>query len=153
MKAIFVVGLIACGKSHYANTIKEDDDLVIELGDIVRGLTQTETRTFDKNLDNLILKECVKRCINTNAKRVIIVGPRSLELFHNLIDLFDHHEIHFVNVDESIREKRYNESQRAKDKHLSFIEASRKDWELGLFEIMSTLSRGGLGKYRVVEND
>ena len=156
LKALFIVGYIASGKSTYTNSIQEDDDLIIELGSVVRYLTKTEKRVFDNDLDDAIYEYCrdlIGESID-QISRVIFVAPRSPKLMERLMGMIgrENCEIRFMFVPFSIREKRFIESKRDKDNNISYLEALRKDASIGMEDLIDNLMQGRYGKYTSIHN-
>ena len=152
MKALFVIGYIACGKSTYVESIRQQDDLVIELGSVVRELTHQEERVFDNNLDNAIYEYC-KELIGQycdQITRVIFVAPRSPQLMDKLVTIIKDYDIVFLGSSYKVREERFNKSKRAKDEGLTYDEALRKDDSIGMGKLVHYLftKRWGYFEYK-----
>lgn len=152
MEIIFVVGYIATGKTYYTNSIKRENDVVIELGNIVREITKQQSRVFDNNLDDVIYKRCLEIIQKNTSKRIIIVAPRSPYLMEKLINITNNHEIHYLDVLSEIREQRFIESHRIKDINLSYQDAVRGDLILGLDVLIEKLLKGKYGKFKIINN-
>ena len=151
MKALFVVGYIACGKSTYVESIRQQDDLVIELGSVVRELTHQEERVFDNNLDDAIYEYC-KELIGQyidQITRVIFVAPRSPQLLDKLVTIIDDYDIVFLSSTYSVREARFNKSKRAKDEGLTYDEALRKDDSIGMGRLVDNLFNNHWGPFEL----
>lgn len=151
MKALFVVGYMACGKSTYVESIRQQDDLVIELGSVVRKLTHQEERVFDNNLDDAIYEYC-KELIgqyNDQITRVIFVAPRSPQLLDKLVTIIDDYDIVFLSSAYSVREARFNKSKRAKDEGLTYDEALRKDDSIGMGRLVDNLFNNHWGPFEL----
>lgn len=152
MEIIFVVGYIATGKTYYTNSIKRENDVVIELGSIVREITKQQSRVFDNNLDDVIYKRCLEIIQKNTSKRIIIVAPRSPYLMEKLVNITNNHEIHYLDVLSEIREQRFIESHRIKDINLSYQDAVRGDLILGLDVLIEKLLKGKYGKFKIINN-
>lgn len=154
IESLFVIGYIASGKSTYVESIKRPDDLVIELGSIVREITHQEKRTFDNNLDDAIYDYC-RDLIGENIdqiSRVIFVAPRSPKLLDRLIKMTDNYKIVYLFVPPRIREARFYNSKRAKDEGISYEDALRKDASIGMEILIDKLIHGDWGSFESVQN-
>ena len=154
MKALFVIGYIASGKSTYVNSIKKEDDLIIELGQVVREITHEEKRVFDNGLDDAIYDYC-RDLIGESVdqiSRVIFVAPRSVELMDKLTKMIDDYDIVYLFTPYRIRKMRFDESKRAKDEGITYMEALRKDASIGMEKLVTGLCHSLWGPYTSVAN-
>ena len=88
----FIIGKICSGKSFFVekNRLKEQpENLVIELGDLVREIRKNESRIFDNSLDDQLTSMVAQIVLNCEPKRVFIVGVRQISLLEKLSELFE----------------------------------------------------------------
>lgn len=128
---IVAVGPVCVGKTTYSqryplNWIK------IDVGDIVRELTQTETRIHNKDLDGAIINRLSTELKDLNHN-FVIVGVRQKSIAQAIEKLSNFDELTFVILDapQSVLEKRYQERAAAKDLQLTFQQAIARDVALG----------------------
>lgn len=142
-KIEFIVGEAFSGKTTYINEVKQKNDGVIEVGDIVRKLTYSEIRTFDSNLSDLICERiCNMILFEWNLKsidKIYIVGCRQQSLFDKIIDTLKQNcvEVDFtvtvLSVKEETRRKRFEKvSKEIKNATYSFEDIEKGDAEIGL---------------------
>jgi len=133
-KIILVVGLPFSGKTTFAeNHVLHDH---IEVGDIVREITQTQERKHILSLDEQICKILTQKLLSsTNETGVVITGIRQMSILFYLIARFGDIEIVWLEVPKEELQRRYINRDDVKDKGLTFEEIIRKDYELGLAEI------------------
>ncbi len=143
-KVIFVIGRIASGKSTYVKSIQQPQDLVIELGQIVRDVKGTNDRVFDGSMDEVIAKVVKEEIGRTQhlTGNIILVAPRSLSLVKTLISIFDNEmpiEYHLLEVPQNICKHRYETAGREKDQKLAYKEAIAGDKKIGMEELIGWL--------------
>ena len=56
---ITIIGRICSGKNYFCNKFISDSVKVIEIGDIVREITQSENRVYDTSLDQRIVSKLI----------------------------------------------------------------------------------------------
>ncbi len=143
-KVIFVIGRIASGKSTYVKSIQQPQDLVIELGQIVRDVKGTNDRVFDGSMDEVIAKVVKEEIGRTQhlTGNIILVAPRSLSLVKTLISIFDNEmyvEYHLLEVPQNICKHRYETAKRDKDQKLTYKEAVAGDKKIGMENLIGWL--------------
>ena len=143
-KVIFVIGRIASGKSTYVQSIQQPQDLVIELGQIVRDVKGTNDRVFDGNMDNVIAKVGREEIARTQhlTGDIILVAPRSLSLVKTLVSIFDSDttiEYHLLEVPQNICKHRYDTAKREKDQKLTYREALAGDKKIEMEDLIGWL--------------
>ena len=141
MKIIFVIGRIASGKSHYISSIAQPNDLVVELGDIVRKIKGKVDRTFDISLNKQISQGVIDKINGSNANRAIVASPRSLEVLFDIIDTIhsDDIEFHVMDVPYDICKQRFERAARAKDKNNTYDQSLAGDAIIGMEDLMDWL--------------
>lgn len=149
-KIEFIVGEAFSGKTTYVNEVKQKNDGVIEVGDIVRKLTYSEVRTFDSNLSDLICERiCNMILFEWNLKsidKIYIVGCRQQSLFNKIIDTLKQNciDVNFtvtvLSVIREVRRKRFEKvSKEIKNTSYSFEDIEKGDAEIGLKDFIIEL--------------
>nr|DAJ68403.1 MAG TPA: antibiotic resistance protein [Caudoviricetes sp.] len=142
-KIEFIVGEAFSGKTTYVNGIKQKNDGIVEVGDIVRKLTYSEMRTFDSNLSDLLCERiCNMILLEWNLKsidKIYIVGCRQQSLFDKIIDTLKRNcikvdfTVTVLSVKEETRRKRFEKvSKEIKNTNYSFEDIEKGDAEIGL---------------------
>lgn len=145
MSIVTISGPLCSGKNYYSEKINIDST-IIDIGDIVREITYSETRTFDRSLDSLIIEKLERELKNSlfHGESVIVVGIRQISIIKAVERLANKGEnvTHFLlDVDVDVRKKRYVERNAAKDTYLTFEVADQKDNELGLAALIEYLKK------------
>lgn len=142
-KVEWIIGRICSGKGTYASQqLKKDakKTFVIEIGDVVRRLSNVEGRVFDKRFDDAIIEEVIKEIESapSSYNKVLIIGCRQLSIFERVNDWLDHYdpcfliEITYLNTLKRIRKERFEKRNATKDNNLSFEEVDESETNLGL---------------------
>ena len=142
-KIEFVVGEAFSGKTTYVNKVKQKNDGVIEVGDIVRKLTYSEMRTFDSGLSEVLCERiCSKILFEWNLQsinKIYIVGCRQKSLFNKIIETLVQNSskvdftVTVLSVKEETRRERFEKvSNEIKNEQYSFEEIEKGDAEIGL---------------------
>lgn len=143
---IAVFGKVCSGKNQYVLENCPPNCLHIDIGEVVRELTKTNSRTHDTSLDTQIIdylqNEIFYSKANTNT--MVITGIRQLTILNALENIVN--EIHtinyervFLNVPVDILRARYEKRAATKDRTISFEEAIKRDDLLGLDELIQYL--------------
>lgn len=140
----FYIGKVCSGKTYQSSIdfelMKKEGKNVcsLEIGGIVRLLTNTEARVYDAELVDGIVQK-VKELTN-HKSCILIVGCRQLSLFKKLyFDFFKdwNKRIVLTTVPDSVRKERFQKRQSHKDKGLTFEQVDQKDQELGIDTLIS----------------
>lgn len=138
MKVTIVIGEICSGKTTFSSSFSEADR--IDVGSIVRELTATEERTFDKDLDVQIAERLIQDIAQHGGDQLVIVGLRQISILVKVEDYCEQKgidlDIVYLEVPRHIRERRYEERGDVKDVRMAFDLADKKDSELGLFSLI-----------------
>lgn len=136
----FVVGGCCSGKSTYIRENVKDPKFYIEVGAIVRKLTQTNQRVFDEKLDHKIAKVVADFVLSgwKNFDTVYIIGCRQTSVYERIMSLLDwcDREIIYLSVSEQERRKRYEERDLIKDKGQKFNDVLKGDSQVGFEEFV-----------------
>jgi dephospho-CoA kinase len=130
----FVCGQLCSGKTRYAKAMADSvNALFIEVGDIVREITQTTDRAQLQDTKNL-LDEIVERLIRKmplcDVKEYVVCGVRQKEILLQFPDA----TMLWIECPKKERKKRYKERARQGDT-TPFKEAEQGDIELGILEV------------------
>lgn len=148
----WVIGRVCSGKGTYVLRRLERDAkeiLVIEIGDIVRQLSSTEGRVFDKRFDDAIIEEVIKEIENIPlcCNKVLIVGCRQLSIFEEVVSFLKNYnfcsliEMTYLNTIKRIRKERFEKRNATKDSNLSFEEVEKNETNLGLDVFIAKIIR------------
>ena len=85
-------------------------------------------------------------------KRVIVLGLRSVELAEKMLDLFNDKDIFVIESSYNERKERFDNSDRAKDKGLTYQEVLENDRKIGLGDLMYNIYNRKYGSYFVWHN-
>ena len=152
---IAIFGKVCSGKNTYA-TKNYPRAQIIDIGDVVRHITQTQDRTHDTSLDTQIIEylrnEIYYSRANTNT--TVIVGIRQLSILKALEEIIsefptENLERVWLEVPEGILKARYINRAAKKDSCLDFEAAIKRDSLLGLDESIEYLRTV---KTTVIEN-
>lgn len=154
MKAIFVIGRIASGKSTYTKSIRRDNDIVVELGDVVRAIKNTNERIFDISLNAQICEHIQDILNNTSRDRIIISSPRNLEIIDELEKTLQFQEVeyHVMDVPYEICKERFETSKRDKDSKLTYDEALIGDKSIGMEDLMQEMYVSDDKRIKIIKN-
>jgi len=152
MKVQIIIGEICSGKSSYIQKLRlkacnEGESFTkIDIGDIVREITSTENRTFDKSLDTEIISKLdfiIHQEINEfNTGLLVIGGIRQKSILEAIIAICRQHDVVDISITElqasyETRSLRYDRRQAEKDLSVSFAYANQRDKELGLKDLIT----------------
>lgn len=146
----WIVGRVCSGKGTYVAKRLEIDAkkvLVIEIGDIVRNLTNIKGRVFRKGLDRAIVDEIIKEIKNKSlcCDDVLIVGCRQLTIFEKVNEFLDDYDActlngtTYLNTPYWIRRDRFSKRNDSKDNQLTFEEVERNESELGIDQFIDMI--------------
>jgi len=143
---IAVFGKVCSGKNKYVLENCPPNCLHIDIGDVVRELTKTNSRTHDKSLDTQIIDYLQNEIFYSKAdtNTMVITGIRQLSILKALENIVN--EIHTINyervllnVPESILKTRYEKRAATKDHSIAFEDTIKRDSLLGLDELIQYL--------------
>lgn len=142
-KVIAVCGPVCCGKTTWCmERIGDAPKSYIKVSNIVKGISKAQTREElqnTKHLDMQIAEELLKQVdsLLELSDVVYIDGIRQLSIYHYLKRNRPNTDIQlvWVEVPYKEREQRYNSRADSRDSGISFEQANRQDFELGLTEI------------------
>lgn len=131
-KVLGILGPVCSGKTTYMERYPADRWLKIDIGSIVREITQTQERVFDKTLDEQIIRQ-LRMKILTSKKDVIVSGIRqvSIGVHLEIIAALDEFMWIYLDVPQEVLEARYEKRAAEKDLKLTFQQAIGKEVELG----------------------
>lgn len=148
VQVTYVFGKVCSGKTTYIKRLqdvagRDGSTLVIDVGDIVRRLTQENGRVYDTHLDQRIGSEIVSMCRENDADHIVIIGIRQISLLEFLEDHFHSWEgicvsCHYqlINTDRKTRRIRFNSRQAIKDDGLSFDQVEEQEYDLGIDDLI-----------------
>jgi len=143
---IAVFGKVCSGKNQYVLENCPPNCLHIDIGDVVRKLTKTNSRTHDKSLDSQIIDYLQNEIFysKANTDTMVITGIRQLSILKALESIVN--EIHTINyervwleVPEGILKARYIKRAATKDSCSDFEDTIKRDSSLGLDELIQYL--------------
>ena len=134
----FVCGQLCSGKSHYAKGLTKASlyATVVEVGDIVRKIKQTNSREELQDskplADEIIstLKAQIKSLTFQLAEDVVVCGVRQKEI----LEAFPDATMLWISSPTELRKERYEKRSRAGDDQ-TFEEADQGDVDLGILEV------------------
>lgn len=142
MEIITISGPLCSGKNYYSQLLNKEAK-IIDIGDIVREITNNETRVFDKSLDTLIIKQLEQEIKQSATPTLIIIGMRQITILQAIERIAKQFSINVLNylldVDVEVREQRYVQRNAYKDSYTTFEIADQKDRELGLTALIRYL--------------
>lgn len=147
-KIIAVCGPVCCGKTTWCLERREDStDAYIKVSNIVKAISKAQTREElqnTKHLDMQIAKELLKQVDSLLELYdvVYIDGIRQLSIYLYLKRHRPTTDVQLVWLDVSYeeRERRYNSRGELRDSGISFEQANKQDFELGLTDIKNTFN-------------
>lgn len=140
MRIVIIAGPICSGKDTCATQLIADGivESHISIGDIVRKITSTDARTFNKDLDKQIIEELLNE-LNRDfnwRRNVVITGIRQLNIVKAVEEFMKEKKgkLHYtwLLVHQHICMKRWEARKDVKDKDLTYTDVHEKDVELGL---------------------
>lgn len=142
MKQIIAVcGPVCCGKTTWCNEhLGDSKHSYVKVSNIVRIVSNAQTRQElqnTKHLDKHIAEELLKQ-INSLLKlsdTVYIDGLRQLSIYNYIKAQHPTIKLVWVELPYQEREQRYNSRADLRDSDISFEQANKQDFELGLGEI------------------
>lgn len=145
-KVIFISGMPYSGKSTLTNQLSQDHfTKVVRVGDIVRQITQKQSRTFDSALDQEIADRLIDD-IKTAYKVgqiMIIDGIRSSHIYSKVISTLTtrciSYAIVWLEVSQQELAKRFYNSRQEKDRGKSFSKLLFDELSLGTVELKNYL--------------
>lgn len=172
MKIIIIVGQICSGKDTVANELLKEGkaNTHISIGNIVRELTENNTRIHDRNLNGEIVERLsymmlLNATINKEDCNVVVTGIRQrsilvwLEGFLYRLSVLTNKkldlELMWLDVSLSTRRNRYYKRNDTKDSNTLFEIADKKDIDLGILEMKNYIVNNTFYKSRlkIVKND
>jgi len=139
---IAVFGKVCSGKNQYVLENYPPNCLHIDIGDVVRELTKTQSRTHDKSLDSQIIDYLQNEIFYSKADTdtIVITGIRQLSILNALENIVNeiytiNYERVLLNVPEPILKVRYEKRAATKDHSISFEDTIKRDDLLGYGEL------------------
>lgn len=125
-KIIVVSGRICTGKSHFIQKFFEKEE-VVGVGDIVREITDTCTRTIDETLDKKIISNLlskIKDHFDNSIDIIVIDGIRQKSIFDAINSFCIDNDVklkcYWLQAPYSIRRERYDKRNDQKDNCVTF---------------------------------
>lgn len=145
MNVTTILGPICSGKT-YLITTQYSHAIQVDVGDIVREISDNRQRVFDATLDMLIIDRVLQRITDAiNANRDIVIGGiRQLSILTSVEDFvrrLRHTSANitytriYLSVPQDVRRQRYAERSDAKDNQLTFSVVEAKEAQLGLQQL------------------
>lgn len=146
MKQIIAVcGPVCCGKTtwcndHNSNPTDDLKDGYVKVSDIVKMISNAQTREElqnTKHLDMQIAEELLS-IVDSLLKICNIVyidGIRQLSIFRYLKAKHSSIQLVWIETPYEEREQRYNSRADLRDSDISFVQADKQDFDLGLGEL------------------
>lgn len=132
-KVLAVLGPVCSGKTTYMERYPSDRWLKVDIGSIVREITKTQERVFDKSLDEQIIAKLRDLVLSNPHTDIVVSGIRQVSIAHHLetwAKLDDFMWI-YLDVPQEVLEARYAKRAAEKDLKLTFQQAIQKEVELG----------------------
>lgn len=143
---IAVFGKACSGKNQYVLENCSPNCLHIDVGDVVRKLTKTNSRTHNKSLDTQIIDYLQEEIfyLKADINVIVITGIRQLSILNALENIVNEiptisYERVLLHVPESILKARYEKRAATKDRSISFEDTIKRDDLLGLSELIEYL--------------
>ena len=134
---IFVGGLICSGKTTFADRIsKHGGHTKIDIGDIVRQLLNSTTRTHNKDLDQAIIKELKQQL--SQVDKAVVVGIRQPQILQAVLQEDD--LCVWLDPEMEVLKERYEHRGAIKDQKLTFEQAIELDRELGIDKVKEMMN-------------
>ena len=134
-----ICGRICSGKDTFANKLKPPKWTVIQTSDIVKEITQQDSReqlTETAHLDRAIADILLERIEEAPTQDVAVLGIRQVTILSHVMSILRQRHsqatVKWLDVPDTIRKKRYEERAADKDEAVSFEEADQMDNNLGL---------------------
>lgn len=150
-----VFGEVCSGKTTYAEE-NYPKSHIIDVGEVVRRLTEKETRIHDVSLDEKIVEYILHEILYSrrDSDTMVIVGIRQLTILKAIEKFVESTptieiETIYLDVPQHILKRRYLARKATKDSNISFEETIDRDNRLGLREVKEYLRTI---KTAVVEN-
>lgn len=161
-KITFVVGGCCSGKTYIAKALSKKmmnegkKTYILEVGDIVRLLTNKQERVFDKNFHKKIteiLCNSIQIAFKQDYENVIVVGCRQIEVFKETISSLDqkNYDIVYIAAPKDIRKARYENRCSSKDSK-SFEEVLNGEKSIGFNDFIEYLVNEEYEKLTIVNN-
>lgn len=146
-KAIhWIVGRICSGKGTFAKKCPRDsNNVVIEVGALVRKITNINVRTYKKDLDEKLVELIVDEIITTKAKKIFIVGCRQLSVYKGVqkrllnLNWNGRTETTILSATKEKRRVRWDQRLDPKDALSTFDKIEKDEEELGINDFISYL--------------
>lgn len=142
MKTVIAVcGPVCCGKTTWCKEqIGDSSNSYIKVSDIVKELSKAQTREELQNTKHLDLEiaQSLHKQVDSLLEMsdvVYIDGIRQVSIYDYLLTQYPTIELIWVEVPYEEREARYNSRADLRDSGISFEQANKRDFELGLTEI------------------
>lgn len=160
---LFVVGGCCSGKTYFTQKLSDkkrnvgEKTCVFEVGDIVRHLTNTQDRIFNKYLNERIvemLNDLIKSAISEGCENIIVTGCRQIEVFKGVtlgLDQKDYHVI-YLSVPKSKRRLRFEKRLFSKDKDKSFEDVLSGEKSIGFDDFIEYLINEEYDNLTIIKN-
>lgn len=143
-KVIVVIGKVCAGKDTFAH--QHIDRSHIDIGSIVRKLTESTERThnhlLDEDIINVLDEEFTRDQVLGENNQYIVTGIRQLSILNFIRDFFgrDNVQMIYLEVPSSELKRRFAERNGSKDNQLTFEQVIERDDKLGLGDVERWLS-------------
>lgn len=133
-----ILGPVCSGKDHLANAMMQDGRILthIDIGTIVREISQTKDRIHDKSFDQLIIDKLRILILNASSN-IGITGIRQKTIIDWVLDTVGASCCEIFWLENSMEElkRRFEIRTQTRAESLSFEEIIKRDNELGLKEV------------------
>lgn len=140
-KPIVVCGPICSGKTTWCtNTMRPEIDAYLKISTIVSkvsGAVSRQDLQDTQELKSQIIQELLEflKLTFQSTDTVYIDGIRQIEILEELYKHYPNLQLVWMNVPTSERKRRYESRADLRDSSMSFEEADRRDFALGLDKI------------------
>lgn len=132
-RIVCILGKTCSGKDTF--TQKLINHTQIDIGSLVREITETNERIHNKELDKEIIKK-LDHCLDNFQNAFVITGIRQFSILRYLVFQYvDEIELIWLDVSDEELKRRFINRNSDKDKEISFEEVIERDNKLGLGEI------------------
>lgn len=162
VKITFVVGGCCSGKTYIAKALSKKmmnegkKTYILEVGDIVRLLTNKQERVFDKNFHKKIteiLCNSIQISLKQDYENVIVVGCRQIEILKDTISFLNQksYDIIYIAVPIDVRKARYENRHSSKDSK-PFEEVLNGEKSIGFTNFVEYLVNEEFEKLTIINN-